>query len=69
MTEPDPVAALAAQLEDLRVELAEFRRVFAQWDAKLRTDGIGGTMTLLLGPEDRHGVCLVCVEGHRLLHF
>ena len=48
MTEPDPVAALAAQLEDLRGELAEFCRVFAQWDAKLRTDGIGGTMTLLL---------------------
>ena len=22
-----------------------------------------------LGPEDRHGVCLGCVEGHRLLHF
>ena len=48
MTEPDPVAVLAAQLEELRGQLAEFRRVFGQWDAKLETEGIGGTMTLLL---------------------
>ena len=48
MTDPDPAAALAAQVEDLRGELAEFRRVIAQWDAKLETEGIGGTMTLLL---------------------
>ena len=48
MTEPDPVAALAAQLEELRGQLAEFRRVFSQWDAKLQTEGIGGTMTMLL---------------------
>ena len=45
---PDPSAALAAQIEDLRGELAEFRRVFAQWDAKLEAEGIGATMTLLL---------------------
>ena len=47
-SEPGPDAALAAQIEDLRGELAEFRRVFAQWDARLKTEGIGGTMTLLL---------------------
>jgi hypothetical protein len=41
-------ADLAAQIEDLRGDLAEFRRVFAQWNAKLETEGIGGTMTLLL---------------------
>ena len=46
--EPGPDAALAAQIEDLRGELAEFRRVIAQWNAKLETEGIGGTMTLLL---------------------
>ena len=46
--DPDPAAPLAAQVEDLRGELAEFRRVFSQWDAKLQTEGIGGTMTLLL---------------------
>ena len=45
---PDPSAALAAHIEDLRGELAEFRRVFAQWDAKLEAEGIGATMTLLL---------------------
>jgi hypothetical protein len=48
VTEPDPVAGLAAQLEELRGQLAEFRRAFAQWDAKLKTEGIGGTMMLLL---------------------
>ncbi len=48
MTEPDPDVALAAQIEDLRGELAEFRRVFTQWNAKLETEGIGGTMMLLL---------------------
>jgi hypothetical protein len=48
LAEPDPVAALAAQIGELRGELAEFRRVFAQWNAKLETEGIGGTMMLLL---------------------
>ena len=48
MTGPDPIAALAAQLEELRGQLAEFQRVFSQWNAKLETEGIGGTMTLLL---------------------
>ena len=43
--DPDPFAALAAQIEELRGELATFR---ARWDAKLKTEGIGGTMTLLL---------------------
>jgi len=46
--EPGPDAALAAQIEDLRGELAEFRRVITQWDARLQTEGIGGTMTLLV---------------------
>ena len=46
--DPDPDAALAAQIEDLRSELAEFRRVFGQWNAKLETEGIGGTMLLLV---------------------
>ena len=41
----DALAALAQQMEDLRGELAAFQ---AQWDAKLKTEGIGGTMTLLL---------------------
>jgi len=48
VTGPDPVAELAAQIEDLRGELAEFRRVITQWDARLQTEGIGGTMTLLV---------------------
>lgn len=46
-SDPDP-AALAAQIDDLRGELAEFRRVFAQWDARLEAEGIGGMMMLLL---------------------
>jgi hypothetical protein len=47
LAEPGPAAAaaLAAQIEDLRGELATFQ---ARWDAKLKTEGIGGTMTLLL---------------------
>jgi hypothetical protein len=48
LAEPGPDAALAAQIEELRGELAEFRRVFAQWNAKLETEGIGGAMTVLL---------------------
>ena len=45
MAESDPVADLAAQLEQLRGELSAFR---ARWEAKLKAEGIGGTMTLLL---------------------
>ena len=49
MTDDSEVSAtLAAQIEELRGELAEFRRVFSQWNAKLETEGIGGTMMLLL---------------------
>lgn len=48
MSEDSSPDELAAQIEDLRGELAEFRRVFTQWNAKLETEGIGGTMTLLL---------------------
>jgi hypothetical protein len=48
MAGDDALAALAAQIEDLRGELTEFRRVITQWDARLQTEGIGGTMTLLV---------------------
>ena len=48
MTEPDPIAALAAQVEDLRGLVAHYQAIVTSWDARLKAEGIGGTMTLLL---------------------
>ena len=46
MTEPDPVAALAAQLEELRGRLACSQAIVTSWNARLEREGIGGTLML-----------------------
>ena len=48
MTEPDPVAELAAQVEDLRRIVEHCQRIVTSWDARLETEGIGATMMLRL---------------------
>ena len=48
MAEPDPVAVLAAQVEDLRGLVARYQAIVTAWDARLETEGIGGTMPLRL---------------------
>ncbi len=40
--------ALAAQVEDLRDAVARCQAIVTAWDARLETEGIGATMTLLL---------------------
>jgi hypothetical protein len=52
MTEPDPVAALAQQVEDLRGIVARCWAMIAAWDARLETEGIGAT--LLFRQEFKH---------------
>jgi hypothetical protein len=46
VTEPDPVAALAAQLEELRGRLACSQAIVTSWNARLEREGIGGTLML-----------------------
>lgn len=46
MTEPDPVAALAAQLEELRGQVARYQAIVTSWNARLEQEGIGGTLML-----------------------
>jgi len=48
MAEPETLAALAAQLDDLRGTVAHLHTTVSQWDARLETEGIGATMTLRL---------------------
>jgi len=48
LTEPDPGADLAAQLEELRGQLARCQALVTTWDARLEAEGIGGTMMLRL---------------------
>jgi hypothetical protein len=46
VTGPDPVAALAAQLEDLRGQMARYQAIVTSWNARLEQEGIGGTLML-----------------------
>jgi cell division protein ZapA (FtsZ GTPase activity inhibitor) len=46
MTEPDPIAALAAQVEELRGQLARHQAIVTSWNARLEREGIGGTLML-----------------------
>jgi len=46
VTEPDPVAALAAQLEELRGQLTRSQAIVTSWNARLEREGIGGTLML-----------------------
>jgi hypothetical protein len=48
MTDPDPVADLAAQLEELRANVSRLQGIVASWDARLEREGIGGTLMLRL---------------------
>jgi hypothetical protein len=48
VTDPDPAAALAAQVEELRGVVERCQAIVAAWDARLETEGIGGTMMLRL---------------------
>jgi hypothetical protein len=46
VTEPDQIAALAAQLEELRGQLARSQAIVTSWNARLEREGIGGTLML-----------------------
>jgi hypothetical protein len=48
MAEPDPLAELAAQVEDLRAIVTQFRAVVVSWDARLQREGIGATLMIQL---------------------
>jgi hypothetical protein len=48
MTDPDPLAVLVAQLEELRGIVARYQAIVTSWDARLETEGIGGTLMLRL---------------------
>jgi hypothetical protein len=48
LAEPDPVADLAAQLEELRGIVARCQAIVTSWDTRLETEGIGGTLMLRL---------------------
>ena len=44
----EALAALAAQVEDLRGVVAKYQGIVAAWDARLEREGIGGTLMLRL---------------------
>ena len=46
MTDPDPVAALAQQVEDLRATVARYQAIVTSWNARLEREGLGGTLML-----------------------
>jgi hypothetical protein len=47
MTEPDPIAALAAQVDQLRKAVEKSQATVTAWDARLRTEGPGASMVVL----------------------
>ena len=46
MADNDPIAVLAAQLEELRGQLARSQAIVTSWNARLEREGIGGTLML-----------------------
>lgn len=52
MADNDTLAALAAQVDDLRGKVAKLQGVVGSWNARLETEGIGAT--LLLRTEVKH---------------
>ena len=46
MTEPDPIAALAAKVEAMAATVARYQAVVTAWNARLEQEGIGGTLML-----------------------
>jgi hypothetical protein len=46
VTEPDPVAELARQVEDLQASVARYQAIVTAWNARLEREGIGGTLML-----------------------
>ena len=52
MGDNETLAALAAQVDDLRGKVAKLQGVVASWNARLETEGIGAT--LLLRTEVKH---------------
>ena len=66
MTDPDPVAALAAQLEELRGQLARSQGDIGHLRERLETEGIGGTMRLLLDLKQLREQLDDAVEKRRL---
>jgi len=46
VTEPDPVATLAQQVEDLRASVARYQAIVTAWNARLEREGVGGTLML-----------------------
>ena len=66
MTGPDPVAALAAQLEDLRGVVERYQAIVTAWDARLETEGIGGTMMLRLEVKQLRERLDEAVDKHQL---
>lgn len=59
MTEPDPIAALARQV-------AELRQIVTAWDARLQAEGIGATMRLLLDIKHLRERLDEAVDKHQL---
>ena len=66
MTDPGPVAALAAQLEELRGQLARSQGDIGHLRERLETEGIGGTMRLLLDLKQLREQLDDAVEKRRL---
>ena len=46
MADNETIAALAAQVDDLRGQVAKYQAIVTAWNARLETEGIGGTLVL-----------------------
>jgi hypothetical protein len=66
LAEPDPLAALAAQLGELRGAVERYQKIVTAWDARLETEGIGGTMMLRLELKQLRERLDEAVDKHQL---
>jgi hypothetical protein len=66
VAEHDTLAALAAQVDDLRGTVARLHAVVTQWNARLETEGIGATLVLRAEVTRLAGQLSQAVSANRL---
>jgi hypothetical protein len=66
MADNETIAALAAQVDDLRGQVAKYQAIVTAWNARLETEGIGGTLVLLSEVKHLREALAEAIAKHRV---
>jgi|SRR5579859_635956 len=66
MVDPETLAALAGQVDEIRGQVAKLQQVVTQWSAKLEREGIGATLVLRSEVKRLADTLAEAIEKHKL---